>query len=181
MYNDKFNNLSILNTMAMPGSQQKKQKTNDSLAKELSEKACSAIDNLSGELHELSNKLWANPELKFEEHFAHETVTTFFEKHGFDVRRKYPLETAFVASNKTTQQGNGPCVAVLCEYDALPKIGHACGHNLIAEAGSAAAIGILKLIVVLYFFASATRRVKFHCVFRLAQEKWQDLMIFSTA
>jgi metal-dependent amidase/aminoacylase/carboxypeptidase family protein len=123
-------------------SEKKKQKTNDCLAKELSEKACSAIDSLSGELHELSNILWENPEVNFEEHFAHETVSTFFEKHGFDVRKKYPLETAFVASNKTTQQGNGACVAILCEYDALPDIGHACGHNLIAEAGAAAAIGM---------------------------------------
>ena len=127
-------------------SAEKKQKTNDSLAEQLHEKACIAIDNLAGELHELSKKLWAKPELKFEEHFAHDTVTAFLEKHGFDVRKKYPLETAFVASNKTSQQGNGPCVAILCEYDALPKIGHACGHNLIAEAGAAAAIGMVNLI-----------------------------------
>ena len=120
---------------------EKKQKTNDCLSKELHEKACAAIDNLSGQLHELSNKLWSNPELHFEEYFAHEIVTAFLEKHGFDVQKKYPLETAFVASNKTTREGNGPCVAILCEYDALPQIGHACGHNLIAEAGAAAAIG----------------------------------------
>ena len=124
-------------------SKEKKQKTNESLAKELCEKACTAIDNLSDELYKLSTKLWCNPELNFEEHFAHETVTTFLEEHGFDVRKKYPLETAFVASNKSTEQGNGPCVAILCEYDALPQIGHACGHNLIAEAGVAAAIGTI--------------------------------------
>ena len=122
-------------------SKEKKQRSDESLAKELRGKACMAIDKLSDELHELSNKLWSNPELKFEEHFAHDTVTTFLEKHGFEVRKKYPLETAFMASNKTTKQGNGPCVAILCEYDALPQIGHACGHNLIAEAGVAAAIG----------------------------------------
>ena len=115
---------------------------NDSLSEELYEKACSAIDSLSDELHALSNKLWSNPELKFEEQFAHDLLTKFFEKQGFEIRQKYPLETAFVASNKEAQQGKEPCVAILCEYDALPKIGHACGHNLIAEAGAAAAIGI---------------------------------------
>ena len=105
-------------------------------------KACSAIDNLASELHQLSKSIWAKPELNFEEYFAHDTLTSFFQRHGFYVRKKYPLETAFVASNKATQKENLPCVAILCEYDALPKIGHACGHNLIAEAGAAAAIGI---------------------------------------
>lgn len=123
-----------------------KKKTKDTRANELYEKASSAIDNLSKELSELSKKLWSNPELNFEEHFAHETVTSFLEEHGFGVRKKYPLETAFVAANKTSRQGDGPCVAVLCEYDALPQIGHACGHNLITEAGVAAAIGTIRSV-----------------------------------
>ena len=109
-------------------------------------KACLAIDNLAGELNELSKSLWAKPELNFEEHFAHDTLTSFFEKHGFHVQKKYTLDTAFVASNKASQKENVPCVAILCEYDALPEIGHACGHNLIAEAGAAAAIGMSHYI-----------------------------------
>ena len=108
--------------------------------------ACSAIDNLAGELHALSKSLWAKPELAFEEHFAHDTLTSFFERHGYHVQKKYPLDTAFVASNKPTQVENAPCVAILCEYDALPEIGHACGHNLIAEAGAAAAVGMMYII-----------------------------------
>ena len=108
-------------------------------------KACSAIDNIASELNELSTSLWNNPELNFEEHFAHDTLTSFFEKQGFHVQKKYALDTAFAASNKASQKENVPCVAILCEYDALPEIGHACGHNLIAEAGAAAAIGIMTV------------------------------------
>lgn len=116
-------------------------------AEKLRAKACLAIENLTSELEELSKSIWARPELNFEEHFAHDTLTSFFEKHGFNVQRKCPLETAFVATNETTQQEHVPCVAILCEYDALPEIGHACGHNLIAEAGAAAAVGMIHTII----------------------------------
>lgn len=112
------------------------------MEEKLKAKACCAIDTLSKELLDLSDKIWNVPELMFEEHQAHETLTSFFEKHGFYVKRNYPLDTAFIASNKPNRISNKPCVAVICEYDALPGIGHACGHNLIAEAGAAAAIGI---------------------------------------
>ena len=108
---------------------------------ELKTIACLAIDNVSRELFDLSSELWRTPELKFEEYKSHDTLCEFFEKHGFHVERKYALDTAFRASNKAEQGEHEPCVAVLCEYDALPKIGHACGHNLIAEAGAASAIG----------------------------------------
>lgn len=118
--------------------------------KELKTKACSAIDSLSDELLGVSQEIWNTPELAFEEHRAHKILSLFFEKHGFQVKKKYPLDTAFVASNKETRISNEPCVAVICEYDALPQIGHACGHNLIAEAGAAAAIG--KVIFFFEFF-----------------------------
>ena len=58
---------------------------------------------------------------------------------GFPVERKYKLDTAFRA---VYGNGEGPHVAVISEYDALPDIGHACGHNLIAEVGVGAGIGI---------------------------------------
>lgn len=60
------------------------------------------------------------------------------------MEKSFQLETAFRAT--FNRAGEGPCsplnVAVLCEYDALPEVGHACGHNLIAEVGIAAAVGI---------------------------------------
>ena len=54
--------------------------------------------------------------------------------------RNYVLETGFKA--EWGEDGSGPRVSVLCEYDALPEIGHACGHNLIAEVGAGAGLGI---------------------------------------
>ena len=101
--------------------------------------ASSAVDAASSELQQVSRDIWGNPELGFEEFKAHGVLTDFLEKNGFSVERSYAdLETAFRAS-----YGSGrPNLCVICEYDALPDIGHACGHNLIAEAGVAAGIGV---------------------------------------
>ncbi len=90
------------------------------------------IDSKAQELFQLSDKLWKNPELAFKELKAHELLTNFLEKEGFTVERSYTgIETAF----RATFGSGRPNVCVICEYDALPEIGHACGHNLIAEAG----------------------------------------------
>ncbi|XP_064617776.1 xaa-Arg dipeptidase-like [Liolophura sinensis] len=100
--------------------------------------ACEEIDRHASELHGLSHSIWEHPELNFEEKHAHQVLTDFLEKQGFHVERQYKLETAFRA---TYGEGPGPHVALLCEYDALPGIGHACGHNLIAQVGVAAGLG----------------------------------------
>ena len=105
---------------------------------ELKNLACSTIDARSSDLNEISQSIWKNPELGFEEFHAHELLTSFLEKEGFKVARKTPLETAFIAR---FGDSSGLKIGVLCEYDALPGIGHACGHNLIAEAGIGAALG----------------------------------------
>lgn len=105
----------------------------------LKEIASAAIDGLKEELVQVSDAIWRNPELSYQEHKAHELLTHFLETNGFRVERSYTgIETAFRAT-----YGEGrPNVCVICEYDALPGIGHACGHNLIAEAGLTAGIGI---------------------------------------
>ena len=107
-----------------------------------------AIDRLSEELFELNQEIWRNPELCFEERQAHQLLTKYLEEKGFKVSRHYTLETAFRA--ESGENGTGPTVGVMCEYDALPDIGHACGHNLIAEAAVAASIGekFLKCILI---------------------------------
>ncbi|XP_050390708.1 xaa-Arg dipeptidase [Patella vulgata] len=102
--------------------------------------ACRAIDEDSDNLNKLSQNIWNHPELCFEEHHAHKVLTDYLEKHGFSVEREHKLKTAFKAVYKG---GAGPNIAVFCEYDALPGIGHACGHNLIAELGVATSIGIM--------------------------------------
>jgi len=103
------------------------------------EVASAVIDGASSELWQVGKDIWENPELGFEEIKAHRILTNFLEKKGFHVERSYAgLETAFRAS-----YGKGrPNLCVICEYDALPDLGHACGHNLIAEAGVAAGIGV---------------------------------------
>ncbi|XP_063403723.1 peptidase M20 domain-containing protein 2-like [Mytilus trossulus] len=100
--------------------------------------ACTFIDENKNRLNDLSQDIWKTPELGFQEFHAHEVLTKFLEKNGFDVTRKYKIDTAFRAV-----YGEGkPHIAVICEYDALPNIGHACGHNLIAEVGVATGIAI---------------------------------------
>ena len=108
------------------------------MATELKDVASVAVYAAQGELNKLSGEIWKHPELGFEEHKAHELLTSFLEKKGFSVERSFSLKTAFRA-----KFGSGkPNVCVICEYDALPEIGHACGHNLIAEAGVAAGLGV---------------------------------------
>ena len=101
--------------------------------------ASSTIDENTEELKTIGEKIWSSPELCYKEYKAHDLLTGFLEKKGFSVERSYTgIETAFRAIF-----GSGrPNVCVICEYDALPEIGHACGHNLIAEAGVAAGLGL---------------------------------------
>ena len=98
-----------------------------------------AIEQRQQELYELSDQIWRQPELGFKEHIAHRLLTTYLESQGFKVEPGYTgISTAF----RATYGAGHPHVCVICEYDALPEIGHACGHNLIAEAGVAAGLGI---------------------------------------
>ncbi|KAK2179011.1 hypothetical protein NP493_519g05089 [Ridgeia piscesae] len=99
-----------------------------------------AIDAAAGQLAELSRDIWSHPELNYEEKHAHFVLTAFLEDHGLRPQRHYVVDTAFRA--EFGGEDGGPNVAVLCEYDALPELGHACGHNLIAEVGVGAALGI---------------------------------------
>ncbi|XP_063954606.1 peptidase M20 domain-containing protein 2-like isoform X2 [Lytechinus pictus] len=97
------------------------------------------IEESAAALHELSNDIWTHPELNYEEHHAHASLTDFLERDGFEVTRNFHLDTAFKATYGTD---GGVHVCVICEYDALPDIDHACGHPLIAESGAAAGLGI---------------------------------------
>lgn len=90
----------------------------------------------------LAHEIHAHPETAFEEFRAHAVLTDYLEGAGFDVTRSaYGLETAFRAE---AVGGDGPTVAFICEYDALPEIGHACGHNIIAAAGVGAAVAAAR-------------------------------------
>ncbi len=109
----------------------------------LKREVCSAIDALRPELIAASHAIHANPELAFEEKFAAALLTKTVDGHGLTVERgAYGVATAYAAEfgPKTA-----PVMSLLSEYDALPGIGHACGHNVIATAGLGAALGLSKL------------------------------------
>ncbi|KAE9390648.1 hypothetical protein BT96DRAFT_833152, partial [Gymnopus androsaceus JB14] len=103
------------------------------------------IGEISKELNELSLDIHANPELKFEEHRTHDVMTKFISGHGFEVTKHYHLPTAWLATYKHGQGGR--TIGVNSEMDALPGVGHACGHNLIAIAGVAVACAIKAALV----------------------------------
>jgi amidohydrolase len=103
------------------------------------QRARTAVRAAADGLVRISKEIHAHPELAFEEHHACATIVPFVESQGFTVERgAYGMATAFRA-----EWGHGPVVIAVCsEYDALPGIGHACGHNLIACAGIGAALGM---------------------------------------
>ncbi|XP_040065534.2 peptidase M20 domain-containing protein 2-like [Ixodes scapularis] len=105
-----------------------------------------AVDSRRIELHALSDYLWRNPELALKEFKAHERLTEFLENQGFQVQRHWLLDTAFRAEFDNTRGAEGPTVAFMCEFDALPEIGHGCGHNLIAECSVAAGIAVMEAL-----------------------------------
>ena len=94
-------------------------------------------------LEELALTIGANPELGFAEFKAARLLTEVLEESGYAVTRGIAgLETAFCAV-----LGRGrPNIAFLCEYDALPGLGHACGHNLIGTASVGAALGLAPFL-----------------------------------
>src|SRR3954471_21180430 len=100
------------------------------------------VDEHADELLEASHRIHAQPELGYEEHHAHDVLTDLLDGSALEVERKaFGFDTAFAARAGT----EGPTVAVLCEYDALPGIGHACGHNIIGTAGVGAGLAAAAL------------------------------------
>ena len=107
------------------------------------ETVVSAIDARAAALAQLARKIHANPELRFEEKQASAWLADTVEQSGIAVERGVGgLPTAFRAR---VGRGGGPRVAILAEYDALPEIGHACGHNLIAGGAVGAFLGLASV------------------------------------
>ncbi len=104
--------------------------------------AAAAVTDASDDLVALSHDLHAHPELGFEERHAVEVVPALLERAGFTVRRDVcGMPTAFVAT-----YGHGPVRIGFCaEYDALPDVGHACGHNVIAASSVGAGLGLARV------------------------------------
>ncbi|HLG91961.1 MAG TPA: M20 family metallopeptidase [Acidimicrobiales bacterium] len=100
------------------------------------------VEARAEELVGLSHAIHARPELGFEEHYASELLTSWLDSAGLEVETGVAgLATAFCA-----RAGSGPLTIAICaEYDALPGIGHACGHNVIAAAAAGAGAALAPL------------------------------------
>ena len=104
--------------------------------------ACGTVDDIADELLAISHAIHANPELCYGEHFAAGQLSASLRRHGVSVKAPaFGLDTSFVGRGGTS----GPHVVICCEYDALPDIGHGCGHNIIAAAGLGAGLAVVPL------------------------------------
>jgi amidohydrolase len=103
------------------------------------------IERYQDDFYNISIYIGNNPELGHEEFKASAVLTEALRKHDFTVEMgTCNLPTAFTA---TFDSGiSGPVIGFMAEYDALPEVGHACGHNLIGTMGIAAGIGLSKVI-----------------------------------
>eukprot|EP00931_Biecheleriopsis_adriatica_P082068 TRINITY_DN55456_c0_g1_i1.p1 TRINITY_DN55456_c0_g1~~TRINITY_DN55456_c0_g1_i1.p1 ORF type:complete len:480 (+),score=91.67 TRINITY_DN55456_c0_g1_i1:138-1442(+) len=110
----------------------------------MKETASQAIDYWEAELSKLSHEIWSHPEVAYEEFHALRCLSDFVQKAaGTAVQEQYlGLPTSF-----RSEFGSGsPRVVICCEYDALPEIGHACGHNLIATVAVSTFLGLKKAL-----------------------------------
>jgi len=107
----------------------------------LKEQACAYVETIADQLISVSRDIYEHPELKFEEFRAAKLLAEKLKESGFATKLGVAdLETAIQADHPAAS--DGPTVAIISEYDALPGIGHACGHNLIAAAGLGAALAV---------------------------------------
>ncbi|MFD9627277.1 M20 family metallopeptidase [Peribacillus muralis] len=103
------------------------------------------IDHHAKLYRETSQAIHAKPEIGNQEFFASDTLTKVLQEEGFDVTRNIAgHETGFIA--KKTSAKKGPTIAFLAEYDALPGLGHACGHNIIGTTSVAAGISLAQVL-----------------------------------
>ena len=103
---------------------------------ELYEKINKSIEDHVDDYMAMVKQMYDHPELGFQEFETQKLLTAYLEKAGFDVKKGVACETDYVAEYKSSKPG--PVIAFMCEYDALPEVGHGCGHNLIAGIGIAA-------------------------------------------
>jgi amidohydrolase len=109
----------------------------------LKKRATAEIDRRRDELVALSLRIHATPEIAFEEHKSSAMLADYLEASGFAVERGIcELPTAF----RATSGSGAPRVAFVCEYDALPGVGHGCGHNIIGTASAAAGVALKDIV-----------------------------------
>ncbi len=105
-----------------------------------------AVDASRDEILGLSHRIHANPEPAFEERQAATWIADTLRQHGFEVEHPAGrLETAIRAIRRGGRGGTAPRIGILAEYDALPGLGHGCGHNTMAASGVGAAIALATI------------------------------------
>ncbi|GEQ33278.1 M20 family metallopeptidase [Marinilactibacillus psychrotolerans] len=115
------------------------------MTEKYTEKIQNIIKDLRPELQGLSEYIYEHPELGHVEFLSSKAHVELLKKHGFEVEYPYlEVETAFRAVYKGKKEG--PTIAYLSEYDALPGIGHGCGHNLLGSTDTGAGIALSKLV-----------------------------------
>jgi amidohydrolase len=112
-------------------------------ANALKQRATADVDRRRSELVELSLRIHATPEIAFEEHKSAAALCDYLDGNGFTVERGIcDIPTAF----RATAGSGTPRIAFVAEYDALPGVGHGCGHNIIGTASSAAGVVVKDLL-----------------------------------
>jgi amidohydrolase len=118
----------------------------------LKEKVCNVIEANRDRIIQMSDHIYENPELGTEEYETSKLSKEELKKEGFSIRKpkaslkifEEGLRTAFIAEMKG--KGKGPCVGILGELDALPEVGHGCGHNMIMTSAIGAGIGLASIM-----------------------------------
>jgi amidohydrolase len=113
---------------------------------DVKQRVAEAVEAARDEIIDLSHRIHADPEPAFEEHHASAWVAEALRRHGFEVEHPAgSLATAVRATRRGGTGGDGPRIGILAEYDALPGLGHGCGHNTMAASGVGAAIALAAI------------------------------------
>lgn len=111
----------------------------------LKDRVCRVVERLSPELAAINRDLYEHPEPGYQERYSCELLASRLEQGGFALEMGIAgLPTAFRATGHG--KGSGPRVALLAEYDALPGVGHGCGHNIIGTAAVGAALAVAEVL-----------------------------------
>ncbi|WP_460463256.1 M20 family metallopeptidase [Arthrobacter pigmenti] len=117
----------------------------DGAPPELADVVDAAAESLRGELNDVVHSLHANPETAYQEHGSARLLTDLLTRHGVEAQvGVHGVDTAIRA--EVSGRKPGSTIAVLSEYDALPDVGHACGHNVIAATGVGAFLTLAQTI-----------------------------------
>lgn len=110
----------------------------------MKDKIIKVVNEQKASVMKLVRRMYENPEIGNEEFESMAMLVEKLKNEGFETESGYVVPTGFIG--KYSSKKAGPTIAYLCEYDALPEVGHGCGHNLIAGIGVMAGIALKSMI-----------------------------------